>query len=148
VVELTRGRAALAVILAPLALAGCFMSLQDLRATPPDRTGLISGDTHTRLANCVGETLIAGGRMPYQIIPRSDLGRTAIIGFTDHFHDKPMLDLQFIQQADTVRVEGRWGRQPIGALSGGHGAARLDREAWPALTRCAGTRPIQMRSAR
>lgn len=92
-----RWRAAVVMLLV-LPLSGCFMSLDELRATPPVRTAVVNSEDHVRLGQCVGERLITSGRMPYQIIPRADLGRTSIVGFVDQYQDKPMLDLQFVQR--------------------------------------------------
>jgi hypothetical protein len=127
-----------ALVACGLLLAGCFMNLQDLRATPPVRTAVISNDDHARLGDCVGEALILKGSMPYQIVSRPDVGRTSVTGYIQAGYPPPGLDLLFIQRDRDVLVEARYARQHSGPFTDDVIAAGLDREAWPALQRCAG----------
>jgi hypothetical protein len=136
-----------------LLLAGCAMSLQDLRQQPPAQTRTIPDRRYDVLVGCVAEGLQVGesdsflkpspSHFMYQVNQRPDQRRATITGYQPDgpgFKPWALIDLTFVQNDGAVVVESR-----LGDFAGGEGGVRLSRQlneaAWRIIERCAGAPP-------
>jgi hypothetical protein len=114
-------------------IGGCVGSLGDLRQQPVDRRARLHGDAPA-LAACVSAGLESvpanywgpsAGNFRYEL--RQGAAASSVIGW---IQDRPLLEMTFTQDAGDARVEIRrvWMLNPV-----------IEREAWRAVERCAGT---------
>lgn len=144
-----------ALLLAQLLLAGCLMSVQEIRTSGPGRIGVVRGAA-IPLAGCVaeglqvsprGDWLTEPGDLIYQVLQRPEEQRASVTGYLSGApYPAPLIDLSFYQVGDDVRIESRWGR-----LQGAdnesattRGARRIDARVWPIVERCSAGASIQV----
>jgi hypothetical protein len=125
-------------------LAGCQMSLQDLRQQPPARTATFADRQYDVLAGCVAEGLQMGqqgalfstSHLVYTVTIRPDQRRATITGYRSDTM-MPNLDVILVQHDRSVSVETR-----MGDLIGGEGGLPATRwmheKSWPIIEACAG----------
>jgi hypothetical protein len=141
-----RGR--LLVTALALLLAGCVMSLQELRQQPPARTAVVANRQYDALAGCVVDGLqlaptgtfqMSTSDMTYAINRRPELGIMTVTAVEPNYGAGPSvvphLDLRFIQQGEDVLVESR-----LGDIAGGEGGTprsrNLSNQAWTIIEQC------------
>lgn len=122
-------------------LAGCASTLSELRQAPPQRTATIVAE-RSELVPCIisglrvadpGTILVRAGGLIYQT--EESAPRTEIIGYGPGASggQSPYYTLMLTTAGSHVAIESRWNSRPYHLES-------IDREAWPIIERCAGSK--------
>ena len=122
-------------------LAGCASTLSELCQAPPQRTATIVAE-RSALVSCVisglsaaepGTFLVRAGGLNYQTEESTTRSEITGYGPSASGGQSPYFILTLTTASPHVAIESRWNSRPYHLES-------IDRQAWPIIERCAGSK--------